>query len=170
MGIVVNFSPELGAWVLHNLDRGCTSEDIVASMIAQNFKPIMARGLVDAFLRARKEGVNPPTDSIKLDIATADTLAEYRYETPRLAAGPVVHVADREIAVLMRLAQPILAVLGNVLSAAECAQLIELSRDRLLPSTIVDPVTGLRTRLPSTSRQRGDVLCATGNSLHRHPG
>ncbi|MDB5815955.1 MAG: proline dioxygenase [Rhodocyclales bacterium] len=142
MGIIVNFAPKLGVWILHNLDRGCAVENIVAGMVAQNFEAAMARGLVQAFRHARSEGAEPPTDSIELDGATADMLVEYRYETPRLATGPSILAVDRQISVLIRLEQPILAVLEGVLSADECMQLIALSRPRLRPSTIVDPVTG----------------------------
>lgn len=138
MGMLVNFSPELGGWIRHNLDRGCAVDDLVNSMIAQKFEPVMARGLIDAFVAARSEGLDPPTESVVLDSAAA----EYRYETPRLAPGPVIRTTDRDIPVLLRLEQPILALLDGVLSAEECAQLIELARHRLRPSTVVDLLTG----------------------------
>jgi prolyl 4-hydroxylase len=142
MGVVVNFSAELGVWISHNLDRGCAVDDLVNSMIDQSFEPVMARSLVDAFWRARAEGSEPPIDSVVLDLAATETLAEYQYEPPRLASGPIIHTTDRDIPVLLRMEQPILAVLDGVLSSDECAQLIELARSRLRPSTIVDPVTG----------------------------
>jgi len=138
MGMLVNFSPELGAWIRHNLDRGCAAEDIVSSMIAQKFEPAIARGLVEAFRSARSEGIDPPAGSVVIDSVQAD----YYYETPRLAPGPVIRTTDREIPVLLRLEQPVLAVLDGVLSAAECDQLIELARHRLRPSTVVDLLTG----------------------------
>lgn len=138
MGMSVNFSPELSAWILRNLDRGCTVEDLVNSMVAQKFEPGIARGLVEAFWHARSEGIDPPAESVVID----SDLAEYRYETPRLAPGSVIHTADREIPVLLRLEQPILAVLDGVLSAEECELIISLARNRLRPSTVVDLLTG----------------------------
>lgn len=141
MGMLVKFSPELSAWILHNLDRGCAVGDLVRSMVAQKFEPELALGLVAAFARARREGVDPPSDSIALDDAPID----YLYETPRLPPGPVIRSFDREIEVVMRLHKPALAVLAGVLSADECAAVIALSRDRLRPSTIVDPLTGQDT-------------------------
>ncbi len=142
MGVVVNFAPELGVWILHNLDRGCAVDDLVTSMVAQNFEPAMARSLVEVFWRARATGIEPPRDSTLLDPGAAEALTEYQYETPRLAAGPLIHTADRDIPVLLRLEKPVLALLDGVLSADECARLIELSRARLQPSTVVDPITG----------------------------
>ena len=44
--------------------------------------------------------------------------------------------------VLARLAAPDVVVLGNVLSAAECDELIALSKPKLKRSAIVDPQTG----------------------------
>jgi prolyl 4-hydroxylase len=43
---------------------------------------------------------------------------------------------------VVRTQRPVLAVLEGVLSAEECDRLIELSRGRLKPSTVVDPRTG----------------------------
>ena len=43
---------------------------------------------------------------------------------------------------LFRSDRPVLAVLRDILSAEECAALIERARPRLAPSTIVDPSTG----------------------------
>ncbi len=138
MSMSVNFSPELSGWILHNLDRGCTVEDLVNSMIAQKFEPSIALGLVDAFWHARSEGIDPPTASVVIDSA----LAEYRYEIPRLAPGSVIRTADRDIPVLLRLDQPVIALLDGVLSAEECERVIELARNRLRPSTVVDLLTG----------------------------
>jgi prolyl 4-hydroxylase len=47
--------------------------------------------------------------------------------------------------VLARAERPVLAVLGDVLSAWECEELVELARPRLKPSTVVDPETGKDT-------------------------
>lgn len=138
MSMHVNFSPELRTWILHNLNRGCAVENLVESMVAQGFEAWVAHGLVEAFVDAINKGVQPPTDSVVLD----SMLAEYRYETPRLAPGPVIRTGDRDILVLLRLEQPVIALLESVFSDEECGQLIELARDRLRPSTIVDPVTG----------------------------
>lgn len=53
-----------------------------------------------------------------------------------------IQTPDREVLVSLRIEQPEVAVLDNVLSHEECDQLIELSKSKLRRSTIVDPVTG----------------------------
>lgn len=146
MSMLVNFSPELRAWILHNLDRGCAATDLVANMIAQQFEPGVAHGLVEAFATARSRGMEPPMESVTLDFTPDASLPEiifdYRYETPRLSPGSVIQTSDRTIPVLLRLAQPFLAVLDSVLSTEECDMLIGLARNRMQPSTVVDLLTG----------------------------
>jgi prolyl 4-hydroxylase len=138
MGMLVNFSPELRTWILSNLDRGCAIGDMIGSMVAQRFEPRIAHGLVDAFVHARSRGVEPPTESVTLDFSPGD----YQYETPRLLSGSIIRTFDRDVPVLLRQEQPAFALLDGVLSHDECAMLISLSRSRLQPSTVVDPVTG----------------------------
>jgi len=55
---------------------------------------------------------------------------------------PDAHAPNPPPRVLVRMAYPVVALLEGVMAPAECAQLIELARPRLRPSTIVDPVTG----------------------------
>jgi len=107
-------------------------------MVNQKFEPDIAHALVEAFVQARHAGTEPPVESLTLDL----TPPEYIYETPRLTPGTIIRTSDRAIPVLLRMEQPVLAVLEGVLNDKECNRLIELSRDRLQPSTVVDPETG----------------------------
>ncbi|MGZ3238070.1 MAG: 2OG-Fe(II) oxygenase, partial [Burkholderiaceae bacterium] len=115
-------------------------------MIEQKFEPKIAYALVDAFILARSKGIEPPMESITVDSIGAESRSEafldYQYEVPRLAPGTVIHTSDRDIPVLLRLEQPCIAVLDSVLSSEECDTLIALSRNRMEPSTVVDPLTG----------------------------
>jgi prolyl 4-hydroxylase len=138
MSMIVNFSPELGAWIQHNLVRGCNLNDLVKTMVEQQFDPGIAKALVDAFVLAHRQDLPVPTDFIEMESADDS----YVYETPRLPAGGVIPANDREIRVLLRMAQPFIAVLENVLSPAECQKIIDLARPRLSPSTVVDPLSG----------------------------
>ena len=138
MTMQVQFTAELRGWILHNLDRGCAEEDLVNAMLGQKFEPVVARGLVNAFMRARRDGMEPPLGSVDID---SEPLP-YHYEPTRLAAGNVIRAADRDIAVAMRLERPCVVVLESVLSSDECDRLIALARPRMQPSTVVDTVTG----------------------------
>jgi prolyl 4-hydroxylase len=141
MSMIVNFSSELRGWLLLNLGRGRAPADLVRSMVEQKFDPMIAHAMVDAFVHARDAGADPPEDSLTLELPPP----EYRYEKPRLAPGTVIRTSDRAIPVLVRTEQPVVAVLEGVLSGGECDELVALSRDRLKPSTVVDPRTGENT-------------------------
>jgi prolyl 4-hydroxylase len=138
MGTVVKINSELRAWIDHNLNRGCVPEQLIEGMIAERFEPAIARGLVETFVQARAAGASIAGDTLTLDLGTR----AYGADGPRMAAGNTLRTADRIITVLLRVAQPTMAVLGGVLSVPECDQLIELARPRLKPSTVVDPETG----------------------------
>jgi prolyl 4-hydroxylase len=141
MAVTVNLPSELRGWILHNLDRGCEPLDLINTMISQRFEPQIAQGLVQAFVSARSVGAAPPSNSVALEVKDL----AYVYETPRIAAGNLIRTTDREIPVLLRHEKPIVVLLQGVLSNDECAELIELARPRLRPSTVVDPQTGTNT-------------------------
>jgi prolyl 4-hydroxylase len=53
-----------------------------------------------------------------------------------------IATADREVQVSVRVEDPPLVVLDNLLSSEECDELVALSRVKLMQSTVVDPQTG----------------------------
>ena len=120
-------------WALHNLARGCTQQALVEDMMRQNFAPEVARGAI-AELAAQI--------SMNRVAPAAAHRAPYEYETARLPAGNVIHTFDRDVPVLLRVSKPVVAVLGEVLSETECAELIRRSQDKLQRSTTVDPTRG----------------------------
>lgn len=141
MSTLVQFSPELRDWVGHNLARGCARQSLVDSMVGQGFDSRVADGVVAAFAAAMARGAPLPAESVVLELDAA-VAAAYVPDPSRLPAGNRIRAADRDIYVLMRLERPRVAVLGNVLAAGECAQLIALGMPRLSASTVVDPMTG----------------------------
>lgn len=62
-------------------------------------------------------------------------------------AGNKIMTEDREINIIARLHEPLIVVLGNVLSHEECDELIRMSKDRLHRSKLADglEVDELRT-------------------------
>jgi len=139
MATNIRLSSELKGWITHNLARGCEPSELVASMVGQSFEPRVAVALIGAFVNARAAGTPLAGDSVNVEL---DEPA-YIYEAPRLARSNIIDAGDREVTVLSRFEQPVLAVLGGVLSGDECQQLIELARPRLAHSTVVDPVSGV---------------------------
>jgi prolyl 4-hydroxylase len=137
MSALVNFSPELRDWIGLNLRRGCQEGVLVDAMMTQGFELHVARGLVTAFSTALARGEPLPADSVVL------APQDYEPDPPRLPPGNRIRADGHDVDVLMRLQRPCIALLGNVLSADDCAAVIELGRARLTPSTIVDPGSGM---------------------------
>jgi prolyl 4-hydroxylase len=135
---VVHFSPDLGVWLGQSLDSGQAPSALVRTMIEGRMDPHVARAIVDAFVAARRDGKPTPVDSLLIE----DPPEAYVYGAPILPVRARYQTNDRLIPVLARSERPPIAVFGNVLSADECAALIELARPRLTPSTIVDPYSG----------------------------
>ena len=130
----LRFAPALGAWVREGLDVGWAAQDLVRTMCERQIGVHEARAIVEAFVSARSEGRPLPIDQISL---------LQRAPSSQLREGTSMDAGDRRVRVAARVDRPIpLAVLNDVLSADECAALIELARPRLKPSTLVDPMTG----------------------------
>jgi prolyl 4-hydroxylase len=138
VSFVVRFSPDLGAWLVQGIDTGTTPASLVETMVQQRMDRAVATAIVDAFVTARRTGRPVPVDAVTID----ETAAGYIYEAPLLPAGSRIVTSDRVVAVAARADRPVLAVLRDVLSADECAALVERARPRLAASTIVDPATG----------------------------
>jgi prolyl 4-hydroxylase len=138
VSFVVRFSPDLSAWLVDQLDRGSLPGALIETMVEQRMERPVARAIVDAFLDARRAGQPVPVESVTVDERTAD----YIYETPILRPGSRIETSDGVVRVAARAERPVLALLRDILSPAECASLIERARPRLTPSTVMDPGTG----------------------------
>ena len=138
MSTMIRFLPELAQWVMQALDSGQTPDALVATMIGEKMQPEVAMAIVSAFTNARRNGHAPPVDSVIIDAeiaapATAGSL---------LPPGARLQAADRTARVLARGDSPMLALLDGLITDDECAELIEMARPRLQPSTVVDPDSG----------------------------
>jgi prolyl 4-hydroxylase len=123
-------------WIQLNMARQCTPESMVEQMIRGNFDPVEARRAVNAAIA----GGNAATASKA--IPTDDA---YVYEKSHLPYDNVIHTSDQAIKVMLRVQQPMIAVLENVLTYDECDEVIRRSIDKLQRSTTVDPGTGQHT-------------------------
>jgi prolyl 4-hydroxylase len=135
---LVRFRPELGQWLQRGLDDGLAPAALVKTMIDEHMQPAVAHAIVTAFVNARREGVAVPVDSLVLD----DEAPVFLREPALIKAGATLPTSDGPVRVLARGESPHLALLGDLMSPAECEALIALARPRLVPSTVVDPQTG----------------------------
>jgi prolyl 4-hydroxylase len=162
VSIVIQFSPDLGGWIVESLDGGKTPAEIVQNLVDRRIDPRAAHGIVDAFVSARRDGRRVPVDSVTIDSGAPD----YVYEAARLRTGPRIATSDRTIEVVARVEKPVMAALAGVVTPEECAQLMDLARPRLEPSTVADGrtgkdvVTGQRTSLGMFFRPMENELVA----------
>lgn len=112
-------------WLQENIARGCSVESVVESMISGGFDKDAASAAVRAFLAGEIPGSS-----------------RYEYDTCPVSPDRIIYAHDRAIYSVLRVERPQLILFGNVLSAEECDQVIELSEGKLQRSTIVDPDTG----------------------------
>ena len=138
MSITVTLAPALRDWLAGNLARGTSPAAMIEALVARQFEPRVAQGLIAAFVDAQAAGLPLPQHSVELGIE----LPAYDYGTPRIAAGNVIDAAGHAARVLLRLVQPVIVTLEGVLSGTECERLIALARPRLSRSTVLDPSTG----------------------------
>ena len=139
---VVRFRPELASWLVAGLDMGQAPAALVKTMIDERMSPAIAQAIVDAFVSARRADLAVPVDAITIDDEAPVYLREPSLLERGRGATAQIHADDAEVRILARGAGPNLALLGDVMTPAECQQLIDLARPRLEPSQVVDPQTG----------------------------
>ncbi len=126
-------TPELRQWIIAQATAGCQPEAVLQSMLASGWQEDVAmqaledtlRGFLDE--RARVQTLPPP-------VVVPEPFPE--------GAPAVLATPDREVRVLMAMRQPRVLVFGGLLTDAECEELIELARARLMRSETVQVETG----------------------------
>lgn len=142
-------------WIQTNLQRGCMVPDMISTMVQASVDSATAEAWIAAVsgktaatsaLAGRTAAISLASGSAAPQSATATAQAvtgkSYRYEGSRIAAGNAIVLADRSVSVALRQSRPDIVLIEDLLSAAECEELIALSQAKLEPSTIVDPASG----------------------------
>ena len=132
MNKYTRMSDEWDRWLDASLDKGCRTQDIVAAMVAANYDAAYAERAV----QERHAQRNRPAQA-------AAAAGPYRYGAPTIRhRNNTIVTSDRTVRVSMRIEQPVVAVLDDVLSAEECDAVVALARARLQPSATLSPTTG----------------------------
>ncbi len=129
---VQTITPELRRWIVAQAEAGCQPEEVVQAMVASGWHEDVAVEALEQTLRGRLEEVR------QLQLAPAAAVPE-----PSVGEGATEIEADgHPVDVVMALKHPRVVVFGNLLTAAECDELMALSRPRLERSETVDTATG----------------------------
>lgn len=137
-------TPDWHRWIGEALAGGNAPADLLATMKEHQFDERIAR---DAIADAVFGGAAPPA------------AREEPVFTSRLPVGHVIRTPDRDVRVVVRVSRPVIAVLDNVLDAAECEGFMAMARSRLARSAVVSPDSGSNTVM--------DIRTSEGAYFHR---
>ncbi|MFM1886461.1 MAG: hypothetical protein RL026_1618 [Pseudomonadota bacterium] len=134
-------TPEVPADLRHWIDQqaraGVAVESMLASMHRSGWSEAQATACLETVLRDFL-AVHAPAY-----LPAPDTVAAPGPKVwPGLDAAAERLIDGHAVQVLARLRHPRAVVLGNLLTAQECTQLIELARPRVQRSRVVDPLSG----------------------------
>ena len=124
-------TPELREWIVAQAAAGHSPEVVVEAMRVSGWEEGVARTALAAVLGEKAAASVAAA-------APARPLPGRHISVER----PLVPAGDREVEVLMAMSHPRVVVFGDLLSAEECAELIELASRRLSRSETVATRTG----------------------------
>jgi len=135
---------EWQVWITDNLSRGCEPGAMAAVMVRDGkFEATLARAAIEEARSSSFAHLAPPPEPQA--VPSVDTSAN------------TIVTQDRVVDVLMTLAFPRIVVLGNVLSHAECDELIRYGEQRLQRSPVVSDADG-KTQVHAHRTSRGAML------------
>ena len=140
--VVQTITPELRRWIVSQAEAGCQPEEVVQAMVASGWHEDVAIEALEQTLRGRLDEVRqarvaPP------ELPAAALGAGTAVPEPAVGEGATVIEADgHPVDVVMTLRHPRVVVFGNLLTGAECEELMALARPRLGRSETVDTATG----------------------------
>lgn len=128
-------------WIRQNLANGCTVDSMAKIMVEKGFAPEFAYQVI---FDAKNLGIVPMSPII----GTTAGSTQYVYETPRVPMDVnYIDTSDKRIYIGMRIKKPVIMTFNNFLSHDEANRLIDMSRDKLTTSKVVDPETGHHTKI-----------------------
>jgi prolyl 4-hydroxylase len=147
---MTQMTPEWLDWIDTNIARGVPQQTLIDTLSVKGFAPELAaysvRSRTPGFLVQNPNARPPfqPSPEVQRALAIhghSDGQA-YQHAGMALNIGNVVEIDGHRIGVAARCEKPHVIVFDNVLTGAECEQMIALSRARLEGSTTVDDLTG----------------------------
>jgi prolyl 4-hydroxylase len=137
-------TPELRQWIIEQAKAGCQPESVLQSMRASGWDEQVAMNALEETLsqflaeRAQQAALPPPVPVPDIDLAGSPN---------RVWAG------DREVEVLFAMRNPRVVLLGGLLSAEECDELVAAAGPRMARSeTVVNSTGGSEVHSSRTSR------------------
>jgi prolyl 4-hydroxylase len=128
-----SLNADLRRWLQSSLDAGHDPQSLQQALRSAGYDNGFARLAVEAAVAALRPAPARQSEPPSQVAASGDRFA---------ASANTVAASDRAVEILMMLGSPRVVLFGNLLSAEECAQMIEASRRKLQRSTVVNAATG----------------------------
>ena len=130
---------DLRRWIVAQAAAGHPPETVLEAMKASGWDEDVA---VDALETTMRDHLRRPAEgSAETDAAAGEQPRPV--PGPHISAGqPLVRALDRDVRVVMAMAQPRVVVFADLIPADECEALIALARERLARSETVETATG----------------------------
>jgi prolyl 4-hydroxylase len=136
---------DLRNWFRDMIGRRTSRDELLRALLAAGYQARMAEDAVAAAVSAIPA---PAPEPAPVPAAAESALptgagSDARSFSEQLARTPnTFATSDREVSMLFALAAPRVILFGDLLSAEECDQLIELSRGKVARSSVVNATTG----------------------------
>lgn len=146
MGTITTLSPEWKDWIVTNIERQVPLPTLIEEMVKNNFDLVFATHSVVQLAQRDAAGqldaVVRPQYKFPVPAGFEQHYDNYAYEGSHIPAGNSVTIDGHVVRIAGRVARPDIVILENVLTDAECDELIALSKPKLERSRIVDHKTG----------------------------
>jgi prolyl 4-hydroxylase len=142
-----SITPELRQWIVAQATAGHPPDVVLDAMKASGWEEGVAIVALESTMRSHL-GLPEPDG--------ADPANEVAHPVPGagiVAGTPAIRAADRDVSVVMAMTLPRVVVFADLLSAAECAELIALARSRLARSETVETSTGASAVNPARTSE-----------------
>jgi prolyl 4-hydroxylase len=157
MGTINQLSPEWRDWVVTNIEREVPLTTLIEEMVKNNFDLVFATNTVVQFANdpsqltttpmseltgSESSGAHKPQYKYPVPPGYEQHYDNYQYEASHVRAENSLRIDKHTVNIVGRVSEPDIVILQNVLTPAECDELMALSRPKLERSRIVDHQTG----------------------------
>jgi prolyl 4-hydroxylase len=175
MGTINQLTLEWHDWVVANIEREVPLTTLIEEMVKNDFDLVFATNTVVQLAA----DPSPLTTAPIVELPFAGQKSQYKFPVPagyeqhydnyqyegsHIQADNTLRIDKHTVRVVGRVSAPDVAILQNVLTPAECDELIALSRPKLQRSRIVDHQTGAEEVMDLRSSY-GTYFLRSENSL-----
>jgi prolyl 4-hydroxylase len=141
-------TPQLRRWIIDQATAGYPPDVVLDAMKVSGWDEATALDALETTMRGHL--------GLPAEAEEDSALSEPARPVPggHIGAGtPAFHAGDRDVRVVMAMASPRVVVFADLLSAEECAELIDLARSRLSRSETVETSTGASAVNPARTSE-----------------